>query len=471
MARNSKFTGALQENILTLLCFDAEACPLIISAVDTALFESQIYRNIADRAIAYFRKYKKAAGDHLPDLLEEFLQSTKRAEVRLYTDALNDLFRTNDGINRKYILDELGRFVKQQSLRQSITLAAEELQAGNADTAERILLDGLKTRISVFEPGLTIAQAIESSSLYETQEHLIRTGIKPFDDDGLCPAPGELFTVISSPNRGKTWWLQSIGKYAALQRKKIIHITLEMSEQKIARRYVQSFLAMTRRPESFVVPIIKQDRHNRFVGLDFKRFRKRPSLTDKNARKKLMIRSATHFGDKFKRVLIKQFPTNQLTTDGLYAFLEMVEQEDGFTPDLLIIDYADLMKIDSANLRIDTGRVYKDLRGLAVEKNIAVATASQSNRQGEDAKLLTMKHFAEDYSKAGISDNIISYNQTKEEKEMGLARLFAVKARDERSGQTILITQAYASGQFALDAVRLGSAAAYWEVVEAKKRK
>jgi len=138
-----KVTGALQENILTLLCFDTEACPPIIAAVDTELFESKIYRNIADRAITYFRKYKSAAGDHLPDLLEEFLQSTKRAEVRLYTDALNDLFRTHDGINREYILDELQAFVRQQSLRQSITLAAEELQAGNVDKAESVLAKGL----------------------------------------------------------------------------------------------------------------------------------------------------------------------------------------------------------------------------------------------------------------------------------------------------------------------------------------
>lgn len=470
-ARNAKFTGALQENILTLLCFDAESCPIIIAAVDTALFESQVYRNIADKAIAYFRKYKAAAGDHLPDLLEEYLQSTKRAEVRMYSEALNDLHSTAESINRKYILDELGRFVKQQSLRQSITLAAEELQAGKADTAERILLEGLKKRITVFEPGLTVAQAIESTDLYETTEHLIRTGVRPLDDDGLCPAPGELFTVMSTPNRGKTWWLQSIGKYAALQRKKVLHVTLEMSEQKIARRYVQSFFAMTRRPETFSVPIIKTDRHKRFLGLSFRRYRKRPSLTNKKTRNRLKNRSATHFGDKFKRVLIKQFPTNQLTTDGLYAFLEMVEQEDGFIPDLLIVDYADLMKIDSANLRIDTGRVYKDLRGIAVEKNIAVCTASQSNRQGEDARLLTMKHFAEDYSKAGISDNIISYNQTKEEKEMGLARLFGVKARDERSGQTIVITQAYASGQFAIDAVRLGAAQPYWDEIEIRRKK
>lgn len=465
---SNKFTGALQENILTLLCFDKEACPIIIAAVDTSLFESAVYRNIADQAIQYFRKYKEAAGEHLPDLLEEFLQSPKRSQVRMYSEALHDLYSTSKSINRKYILDELGRFIRQQSLRQSITSAAEELQAGDDVAAERLLLEGLKKRLVVFEKGLTIAEAIESVNLYETQQDLIKTGIGPLDADGICPAPGELYTVMALPNKGKTWWLQSIGKYAALQRKKVLHITLEMSEEKIARRYVQSFFSMTRRPETFSVPVIKQDDKHRFIGLSFRRYRRRPSLTDKKSRTRLQNRSK-NFGDKFKRILIKQFPTNQLSTDGLHAFLEMLEQEENFIPDLLIVDYADLMKIDAANLRIDTGRVYKDLRGVAVEKNIAVCTASQSNRLGEDARILTMKHFAEDYSKAGISDNIISYNQTKDEKDMGLARLFVVKARDERSGQTALITQAYSSGQFAIDSIRFPSPQKYWEEIEAKK--
>lgn len=469
MARDAKFSGVLQENVLSLLCFDSKACPIIIAAVDTSLFENAVYRTIADRAIAYYRKYKEAPGDHLPDLVEEFLTSDKRSESRLYNQALHDLHSTVDTINRKFILDELGRFVRQQSLRQSVVAAAKELQAGHEDTAEKLLLEGISKRIIVFEKGLTVAEAIESGSLYTTQEDLIRTGIRPLDLDGVCPAPGELYTVLAAANRGKTWWLQSIGKYAALQRKNVLHITLEMNEEKIARRYVQSFFSMTRKPEVFLVPIIEHDRRGRFTGLRMQKLRKRPSLIDAKTKSRLQSRSA-RFSGKFKRILIKQFPTNQLTTDGLRAYLEMLIQEEGFQPHMVIIDYADLMWIDSANLRIDTGRVYKDLRGIAVEKNIAMVTATQSNRLGEDARLLTMKHLAEDYSKAAISDNIVSYNQTAAEKERGLARLFVVKARDERSGQTVLITQAYTSGQFALDAIRLTSAQRYQTELESINR-
>ena len=141
--RSSKFTGSLQENILTLLCFDPEACPIIISAVDTSLFESQVYRNIADRSISYFQKYGVAAGDHLPDLVEEFLHSKKRSEVRMYTEALHDIHSIAESVNREYILDELGRFVREQSLRQLIVYAAEEFQRGKIDSTVRLLAKGL----------------------------------------------------------------------------------------------------------------------------------------------------------------------------------------------------------------------------------------------------------------------------------------------------------------------------------------
>lgn len=468
--KNNKLSGALQENILTLLCFDVEACPVIIAAIDPSLFESAVFRNVADKAIAYYRKYKEAAAEHLPDLLEENLNSKKRNESKIYTELLNDLFSLKEDINRKYVLDKLEGFVSEQSLRKSIVLGAEKMQQGDIDAAKKIILEGVNKRIQVFNKGLSISEAIQSGSLYEPHLDLIRTGIGPLDKAGICPAPAELYTILAPPNRGKSWCLQSLGKFAALQRFNVAHITLEMSETKTARRYVQSFFSMTRRPQSFQVPTIKHDSQGRYTGLKFKKESKRPSLLDKNARKRLTERSS-RFGKKFERIIVKQFPTNQLTTDGIYAYLEMLEMDEGFIPHMLIIDYADLMKIDTANIRVDTGRVYKDLRGIAVDKNIAVVTASQTNRLGEDAEILTMKHFAEDYSKAGISDNIISYTQTKAEAELSLARLFVVKARDESKGQTILITQAYNSGQFALDAVQLGGdvTTGYWRDVEENK--
>lgn len=139
-----KIDGSLQENILTLLCFDTESCDKIISQVPVLLFDCEHYRTIAERAIKYYRKYGKAAGDHLPDLFEDFLSTSKRSKDRLYQALLHDLHDLSKSINRKFVLDELQKFVRQQYLRQTITTAAEEIQKGNVAGTIMQLTKGLE---------------------------------------------------------------------------------------------------------------------------------------------------------------------------------------------------------------------------------------------------------------------------------------------------------------------------------------
>jgi len=164
------------------------------------------------------------------------------------------------------------------------------------------------------------------------------------------------------------------------------------------------------------------------------------------------------------KIWIKRFPTGALTIQGLETYLDAMDNYHHFQPDVIIVDYADLMSISSMNLRIETGNLYKELRRIAVERNVAVATASQSNRLGEDAKVISLKHLAEDYSKAAIADNILAYCQTSQEQKLGLARLFIAKARDEEREQTILISQCYRIGQFCMNAIPMQNR--YWDNLE-----
>jgi hypothetical protein len=94
-----------------------------------------------------------------------------------------------------------------------------------------------------------------------------------------------------------------------------------------------------------------------------------------------------------------------------------------------------------------------------------MVTASQSNRQGNKDKWITMDNFAEDFSKAGISDVVLSYNQTDAEYQLGLARLFLPKVRDSVKDVAVLISQAYGMGQFCLDSVKMEDT--YWNQLKA----
>lgn len=143
-AKRNRIDGALQENIVTLLCTNSEAVPTIIAAVDTSLFESSVYRTIADRAISYFKKYGVAPGEaHLPDLFEKELVS-KASKARYYYDAMQEIRELAKTINRQYVLDNLQEFVNQQYLRRAIFNGAEGAQTGDVQGTKAKLLKDLE---------------------------------------------------------------------------------------------------------------------------------------------------------------------------------------------------------------------------------------------------------------------------------------------------------------------------------------
>ncbi|MCK5235428.1 MAG: hypothetical protein KAR06_00470 [Deltaproteobacteria bacterium] len=449
-----KLSGSLQENLLTLLCFDEKNIPLIMNSVDVGLFESAIYREIASHAITFYQEFKKPVGDHLPDVLEDILDGKDTKKADLYERVLKNLYAAQENINDEYVLGQLANFVRQQRLKVGIKDAVECMQSGKIDEAEIALDLARKHQLTVFDAGIEISNTDSMLSFLDHEDDFYFTGIKELDKLGICPAPKELYIVVALPNVGKSWFLTQIAKAGLMHRKRVAHITLEMSEKKTSQRYCQSLFAVAKGHPKLNIPVFERDELGRVTNIDFKAIKEPKNFRDPGIRKVLKSKLQRL---RSPQLIIKEFPTSQLTINGLKAYLENLQSSKGFLPEILLVDYPDLMEINSDNLRVDTGRIYKELRGIAVEYNIAVVTVSQANRSGEGAKLLTRKHLAEDYSKVAIADNLLTLNQTPEEYQNGLARLYVDKGRGDRKGDIILLAQNYAIGQFCLDSVRISN--------------
>jgi replicative DNA helicase len=159
---------------------------------------------------------------------------------------------------------------------------------------------------------------------------------------------------------------------------------------------------------------------------------------------------------KRARLRIEYFPSGTLTMAMLNALLDKLERVDGFVPDLLILDYPDLMALDRNNLRISLGSLFVSLRGVAGQRNLALVTATQGGKEAAMANTVNATHVSEDYSKIFTADTIVTYSQTPKEKKSGLARLFVAAARASKDGFIVLISQAYAIGQFCMDSTFMG---------------
>lgn len=460
--RNDRLTSAHQENLLSCLAFHDGAALVIRDAVDADLFSSEIYREVASACIEYLDQYGETPKEHLPDLFADVLEGRDERRSELYSKVIDNLYFLRDTINIDFILSKLRDFVREQRLKKAITDAARDLQEGSTDLAETTLNDVLKSKdLASFTPGLVL-HSDPSRFVYSTTApvDVLSMGIDYFDRIEFGPTRKELLTLLAPPNRGKSWGLVHIGKYGLLQRKRVLHITLEMSEARCAQRYLQALFSLTKRhPE--VTYTVLEDVDGALAGFGEVEL-SRKTLRDSGINQELM-RRIKRLANRFKLV-IKQFPTGQLTISGLHAYLDRLERQEGFIPDLILIDYADLMKVDSSRLRTDLGQIYKDIRGMGVERDTAMVTASQSNRSGEDAKILTLRHLGEDYSKAATSDMLLSYNQTMAERRMGLARLFVAKHRNDEVGSTIMVSQAYPMGQFVIDSKLMTSR--YWTLLD-----
>jgi hypothetical protein len=147
------------------------------------------------------------------------------------------------------------------------------------------------------------------------------------------------------------------------------------------------------------------------------------------------------------------YPSDGGSIKDIETELFNLEYYEGFIPDVLVVDYADILKPDSDRMeyRHQLDSTWKSLRGLAQEKSILVVTGSQTNRGGmyRDAR---GDDVAEDIRKLAHVTKMISLNQNEKEKEDGIMRIEAMVQREGRmfNGQ-IVVLQCYDIGRPYLD--------------------
>jgi replicative DNA helicase len=235
------------------------------------------------------------------------------------------------------------------------------------------------------------------------QEKIISTWSDRLNDILVGGAyPNKLYFIAAPPGFGKSLFLVNIGHWALTQNKTVFHFSLEMTASEVMTRYD---CLVAGRP---IIDIINSPAE--------------------------VIRG---YVDKFtedhpkSHLLLKEFPPEVLTKEMLSLYIKRKIMSSGKKPDLIIVDYADLMKssVKHTERRSDLGLVYRQLKALAAEFTCPVWTASQINRAGYDRQESDISNLAESWEKAMIADLVLVARQTKEEFSANKLRLYVGKNR------------------------------------------
>jgi replicative DNA helicase len=358
-----------------------------------------------------------------------------------------------------FVMDGIEDFIQKRQLMMAIEQAADLAHNGDLAAAREALAGG--NAYTATSEGIWFADEEAMTAFMDvSDEDRFPLGIEELDRLGVQPARGAMFLLIAPPKKGKSWFLVHAGKTGLQYRKNVLHISLENSAKLTAQRYLQSMFALKQNEGTSVKVARMQRKHgDRVDNIEVEELVKSaggsPLRAATLAHKQAIIKKMKAF-KKRARLRIEFFPSGTLTMGMLNALLDKLDRVDGFKPDMLILDYPDLMAIDRKNLRIDLGSIFVQLRGVAGQRNFALVTATQGGREGALAHTVNTTHVSEDFSKVMTADVIVTYSQTAKEKKSGLARLFVALSRISKDGFIILISQAYAIGQFCLDSTFMG---------------
>jgi replicative DNA helicase len=237
----------------------------------------------------------------------------------------------------------------------------------------------------------------------ETFIDKVSTGLPEVDKYlGGGAGAGELGIILGAPNAGKSIMLNVIGAGGLRNRKKVFHATMEMSGQKVALRYDYNLTGK-----------------NKYILKDSA---------------KEVLKFLEDFQRSHKTNLhIKQWPTRTATTSMVKAYIDYLSA-DGFKPDLVLVDYAAIMKAstkrDGRHQEIE--EINEELRGLAGELQVPVWTAAQTNSAGVGKAVLNIDDLGESFAQSKVADVILSICQTKKEYDEKVIRLFFAKNRDDQ---------------------------------------
>jgi replicative DNA helicase len=216
-------------------------------------------------------------------------------------------------------------------------------------------------------------------------------------------AGGELGIIVAPAGIGKSWALVSIAANAVKSGKTVIYYTLELNQYYVARRF-----------DAFYTKIPFQN------------------LNEEHAQEKIKESVETLKGE----LILKYYPTKSASVTTISSHIEKCISQ-GKKPDLIIIDYADLIKPSKAgDKRLELNDIYEDLRGLAGLYNIPCWSASQANRSALEDDIIEGGKVSESYNKLMIADFVMSLSRKVNDKIGGTGRFHTIKNRFGPDGMT-----------------------------------
>jgi len=398
----------IETTILRNLIYNEDYSRKVIPFIQPDYFESKSEKVIFEEIVQFIVKYGSAITiealnieiENRTDLTEDQVK-----EVREINKSLNDF-----PVENQWLLDTTEKWCRDRAiylaLMESIHIADGNNEKKNRDAIPSILSDALAVSFDNNIGHDYLQNYEERYEFYHRKEDKIEFDLEYFNKITKGGLPNKTLNIaLAGTGVGKSLFMCHVASSVLLQGRNVLYITMEMAEERIAERIDANLLN---------VPI--------------------QNITD--LPRQMFESKVTNLAKKTQGTLIiKEYPTASAHSGHFKALLNELSLKKSFKPDIIFIDYLNICASSryKSNLSVNSYSYIKaiaeELRGLAVEFNVPIVSATQTTRSGFGSSDVELTDTSESFGLPATADLMFALISTEELEQLGQIMVKQLKNR------------------------------------------
>ena len=398
----------LEITLLKNLIHNDDYARKVIPFIKLEYFEMRSEMILCQEIIDFIAKYNKCPTQEILDIEiqnRDDLTETEYKEIREINQTLDKV-----ETNTEWLVDATEKWCRDRAiylaLMSSIKIADGQDNNKGRDAIPHILSDALAVSFDnhVGHDYLEDYEARYES--YHKKEEKIPFDLEFFDKITKGGVPNKTLNIaLAGTGVGKSLFMCHFASSVLLQGKNVLYITLEMAEEKIAERIDANLLDVNIRDLTDLPRVIFENK-------------------------------VTKLAEKTQgQLIIKEYPTASAHAGHFKTLLNELTLKKSFKPDIIFIDYLNICassrysKLGNVNSYSYIKAIAEDLRGLAVEYNVPIISATQTTRSGFGSSDIDLTDTSESFGLPATADLMFALISTEELESQGRILVKQLKNR------------------------------------------
>ena len=404
----------IETTILRNLVYDEEFSRKVIPFIQLDYFEQRIERVIFEEISKFIVKYGSSITTEALTIQLEDRDDLNETEIKESRDVVS-LF-TDDKVDNQWLVDTTEKWCRDRAiylaLMESISLADGKDDKKGRDAIPSILSDALAVSFDNHIGHDYLEDYEDRYESYHRKEERIEFDLDLFNKITKGGIPNKTLNIaLAGTGVGKSLFMCHVASSVLLQGKNVLYITLEMAEEKIAERIDANLLNVN---------------IQNITDLPKPMFEKKVHKLKKKTQGELII---------------KEYPTASAHSGHFKALLNELSLKKSFKPDIIFIDYLNICASSRyrANSNVNSYSYIKaiaeELRGLAVEANLPILSATQTTRSGYGSSDVDLTDTSESFGLPATADLMFALISTEELE--GLNQIMVKQLKNRYNDPTI----------------------------------